>query len=385
MGKKKRMVVEALGNRFHCWTTLRKREKSVLLYSRWCKKGKRTCVGKTKAQRRGRQSMKARSEMMFSALDIEELVSSSLAGSSGPGGVIIGPAFSYAAGLVTSFSPCTLSMLPLTIGYIASDDNHEKKISETESNSSDGSVNVFLRCASFSLGLSTTLTVAGSLSAVMGKGLTIGNAFGSSGPLLASTVAIVMGLNVLGVVQLFMPSFLANFDTMNIGSGQVSNRPDDSTNNNSCNCSSEHVRIDDWNRDSNGNLLPGWFRAYLTGMVFALAASPCSTSVGNHTCLCCISIRWCQHERWQYGWRCCFTRWCGIDGVFHGLCVSNDDSCYCHKYSHNENACVERKVWLDNDSQWCCISNWWCIWLMHKNIIIIFITCNLKCILILKK
>lgn len=273
------MVVEALGNRFHCWTTLRKREKSVLLYSRWCKKGKRTCVGKTMAQRRGRQSMKARSEMMFSALDIEELVSSSLAGSSGPGGVIIGPAFSYAAGLVTSFSPCTLSMLPLTIGYIASDDNHEKKISETESNSSDGSVNVFLRCASFSLGLSTTLTVAGSLSAVMGKGLTIGNAFGSSGPLLASTVAIVMGLNVLGVVQLFMPSFLANFDTMNIGSGQVSNRPDDSTNNNSCNCSSEHVRIDDWTRDSNGNLLPGWFRAYLTGMVFALAASPCSTSV----------------------------------------------------------------------------------------------------------
>ncbi|GFH18256.1 DsbD domain-containing protein [Haematococcus lacustris] len=118
-----------------------------------------------------------------------------------------------AAGLATSLSPCTLSVLPLTIGYIGGYSAPASN-AEPSATTQQAKPNITTQALSFSFGLATTLAGLGLLSS------SVGLAYGQIGeglPLLVSLLAIAMGLNLL--------------------------------------------------------------QAYLAGLAFALAASPCATPV----------------------------------------------------------------------------------------------------------
>jgi cytochrome c-type biogenesis protein len=131
----------------------------------------------------------------------------------------------FAAGLLTSLTPCMLSMLPITIGYIGGYETRSRMQAAVQS-------------TWFALGLATTLAGLGIVAALVGK---VYGQVGIGLPIIVSLVAILMGLNLLEALPLRLPAW-----------GGM-----------------------DWiSKD-----LPAGVRSYLIGLTFGLVASPCSTPV----------------------------------------------------------------------------------------------------------
>ena len=131
----------------------------------------------------------------------------------------------FLAGLVTSLTPCMLSMLPITVGYIG---GYE----------SEGRLQAAAQSSWFALGLATTLAILGIVATSIGK---VYGQIGIGLPIVVSLVAIAMGLNLLEILPLRFPSLGAT----------------------------------EWISDD----LPRGVRSYLLGLTFGLIASPCSTPV----------------------------------------------------------------------------------------------------------
>lgn len=130
------------------------------------------------------------------------------------------------AGLLTSLTPCMLSMLPITVGYMGSYELESRWQAVGQS-------------AWFAGGLATTLAglgvVASSLGWVYGQ-------VGIGLPVVVSAVAILMGLNLLEALPLPpLPTFSGT--------------------------------------DFLENNIPRSAKSYLLGLTFGLVASPCSTPV----------------------------------------------------------------------------------------------------------
>ncbi|MBK1989357.1 sulfite exporter TauE/SafE family protein [Sphaerospermopsis aphanizomenoides BCCUSP55] len=138
---------------------------------------------------------------------------------------IISVGIIFAAGLLTSLTPCMLSMLPITIGYIG---GYEAK----------SRLQAAAQSTWFALGLATTLASLGIIAGVVGK---VYGQVGIGLPIIVSIIAIIMGLNLLEALPLQFPSF-----------GETN-----------------------WISQD----LPPGVRSYSIGLTFGLVASPCSTPV----------------------------------------------------------------------------------------------------------
>lgn len=129
------------------------------------------------------------------------------------------------AGLLTSLTPCMLSMLPIMVGYMGGYEAQSRRQS-------------VLQAACLALGLATTLAVLGIIAGVVGR---IYGQVGAGLPIIVSILAILMGLNLLEALPLPMPN-VGNLDFLNQG-------------------------------------LPLFAKSYLLGLSFGVVASPCSTPV----------------------------------------------------------------------------------------------------------
>ena len=210
----------------------------------------------------------------------------------------------YGAGLLTSFSPCSLSLLPLTVSYISASTTEQR-------NAAVGSDNLQQSSAPSSL-LSTLAFAAGLASVFVGLGLSVALAgagvFGATtqgsddgtmdiGKLLlaalSSGVSIAMGLQLLELIRIPLPSFELDVDQLMTSDTRGTSTTDDNVD---VAESGSEIAFDD-----DGNLIPvavasvsdaddsaessstttggSLLRTFLLGGSSALIASPCATPV----------------------------------------------------------------------------------------------------------
>jgi cytochrome c-type biogenesis protein len=157
----------------------------------------------------------------------------------------------FAAGLLTGVSPCAWGLLPVAVGCVSQ---------AAAEGGPDGGGGAFLPAAAYAAGLAAVFCSLGVAAAVAG-GVLGSNGQSTLLPVLSNAVCLVMGLKLLELIDVPLPSLSFLQSSNNRRSDPVLL---DATG-----------RIMDKNRDERGPL----FRTFLLGGSSALAASPCATPV----------------------------------------------------------------------------------------------------------
>lgn len=131
---------------------------------------------------------------------------------------------SFLGGLISSVSPCSLSMLPLIIGYIGG-------------YSDEKPLKTLLQMIFFVIGASIVFSIIGIICALTGK-IFVGNPYFA---LVVASIILIMGLNILGILDFQLPVLIKEIPKNNF---------------------------------NNEFLYP-----ILLGAVFALIGTPCSTPI----------------------------------------------------------------------------------------------------------
>ena len=129
----------------------------------------------------------------------------------------------FCCGLLTSLGPCSLSLLPITVAFLAGFKNDQGP---------------FLRSLNFCSGIVSALVILGSISGLLGK---IYGQVPSFISIFVALLAVLMGLNLLGILKIPLPQ-----------------GPDPAI----------------WQQKVSAPLAP-----LSAGLAFGLAASPCTTPV----------------------------------------------------------------------------------------------------------
>lgn len=131
---------------------------------------------------------------------------------------------SFLGGLISSISPCSLSMLPLIIGYIGG-------------YSDEKPLKTLLQMIVFVIGTGIVFSVIGAICAFTGK-MFIGNPYFA---LIVASIIMIMGLKIIGVIEFDLPVIIKEIPQ---------------------------------NKVNNDFLYP-----LILGAVFALIGTPCSTPI----------------------------------------------------------------------------------------------------------
>jgi cytochrome c-type biogenesis protein len=102
-------------------------------------------------------------------------------------------ALAFMGGVASSFLPCTIAMLPVLVGYVGG-------------YSEDSKLAVFIQVSLFITGLAITMTILGIIASLLG--ITFGTIIGGAWYYIIGLLAIVMGLNLLGVFHIPLPQFI---------------------------------------------------------------------------------------------------------------------------------------------------------------------------------
>lgn len=98
----------------------------------------------------------------------------------------------YIGGILTSISPCILTMIPVTVGYIGGYGNEQPT----------SRIRGFSLSFIFVLGLSFTFAIFGIIAVMMGK---VFGQLGNAWYYVIAALAIIMGLHLLGVINIKFP------------------------------------------------------------------------------------------------------------------------------------------------------------------------------------
>lgn len=114
----------------------------------------------------------------------------------------IAPVISFLAGVFTSITPCSLSTIPLVIGYVGGVETKDTKKS-------------FKISIVFALGMSITFTILGAMAAVLGKIMLFVNKWWY---IFLGIVMVMMALQIYEVITFIKPT---NLQTKNTKKGYI--------------------------------------------------------------------------------------------------------------------------------------------------------------------